>query len=322
MSWIKDNKFMAALVGGTLMGAILLYVAGSAGIKKYDEAKVKYDEDAAQAADFEKLPLYPTTKNKNEKSKALGDYRKAVESLQGAFEPFRPKEIKNITPQEFTNRVLAANSEVRKAFGDSGTSVPEPFFMGFERYKTSLASGKATGILDYQLVAIKELMLALAKAKATDLKNVHRPNLPEEDGRAYTPAATVAARPFPLEITFTGTEKSAREFLSAVAKPDSHYFVIRSLRITNLKKEPPRAADAKFEKAAADKPAPGAGEFFGEAIVLPAEGAPAAPAAADAPAAPKPADSSRILAQVLGNEKVQVFVRLDLLEFLPAKKLP
>src|SRR5687767_6194619 len=107
MSWIKDNKFMAALVGGTLVGAILLYVVGSAGTRKYDEAKVKYDADAAEAADFEKLPLYPTTDNKNEKRKALGDYRKAVESLQSAFEPFRPKEIKDITPQEFTSRLLA-----------------------------------------------------------------------------------------------------------------------------------------------------------------------------------------------------------------------
>lgn len=310
---------MAALVGGTLVGAVLLYFVGSAGVRKYDEAKVKYDADAAEAADFEKLPLYPTTDNKNEKSKALGDYRKAVESLQRAFEPFRPKEIKNMAPQEFTSRLLSANTEVRKAFEDAGTTVPEPFFMGFERYKTTLASGKTTGILDYQLGAIKKLMLALAKAKPTDLKNVHRPSLPEEDGQAYAPAATVVARPFPLEITFTGTEKSAREFLSAIAKPDSHYFVIRSLRIGNLKKEPPRAADAHFAKAAADKPAPGAAEIFGDGFVLPAEGA---AATADAPAAPKPADSSRILAQVLGNEQIQVFVRLDLLEFQEAKKLP
>jgi len=55
----------------------------------------------------------------------------------------------------------------------------------------------------------------------------------------------------------------------------------------------------------------------------------AAPAAAPAPApapAPKPApaagDSGRILSQVLGNEEVQVFLRLDVMLFLPAKKLP
>ncbi len=319
MSWIKDNKFMVALVGGTLVGAVLLYFAGSAGARKYNEAKEKYAGDAAEAVKFEKLALYPTTENKNEKRKALGDYRKAVESLQDSFEPFRPKEVKNITPQEFTNRLVAANKEVRKAFEEAGTTVPAPFFVGFERYQDKMASGKATGVLDYQLAAIKKLMLALAKAKPTELKNLHRPIIPEDNGQVYTPEANVVARPFPLEITFTGTEKSAREFLSAVAKPDSHYFVIRSLRIANLKKDPPRAADARFEKPAAEKTATGAGDFGDGLFVLPGEDA---PAAADAPDAPKPADSSRILAQVLGNEQIQVFVRLDLLEFLPAKKLP
>jgi len=47
------------------------------------------------------------------------------------------------------------------------------------------------------------------------------------------------------------------------------------------------------------------------------EGAPvaAAPAAA-------PVDTSRILSQVLGNEELQVFIRLDLLLFLAPKELP
>jgi hypothetical protein len=57
--------------------------------------------------------------------------------------------------------------------------------------------------------------------------------------------------------------------------------------------------------------------------VLPGDDAAApAPAAETAPEASKAADSSRILAQVLGNEQVQVFLRLDVLQFLPAKKLP
>src|SRR5688572_28921248 len=139
MSWIKDNKFMAALVGGTLVGAILLYFVGSAGARRYDEAKVIYDADAADAASFVNLPLYPTIHNKNEKSKVLGDYRKAVESRQRAFESLSPKAFKSISQQEFTSSLLAANTEVRKAFEDAGTTVPEPFLMGFERYRTTLA---------------------------------------------------------------------------------------------------------------------------------------------------------------------------------------
>jgi len=323
MSWIKDNKFLVALGGGTLVGAILLYLVGSQGATGYATAKEKFDTAAGEASGYERLALYPRIENKDSKNKALIDYRQTVESIQTAFAPFRPEEIKNISPQEFTDRLLAANTETRKAFEDSGTIVPEPFFVGFERYKTLMAPGNNTGVLDYQLTSIKKLMLALAMVKPTELKNLHRPSVPEEDGQTYTPPANAVARQFPLEITFTGTEKSAREFLSAIVKPDDQYIVIRSLRISNMKKDPPKAADAKFDKPAEAKPAAGGADAFGGGFVLPGEEATPAAAPEAAPAAaPKASDSSRILAQVLGTEQVMVFVRLDLLQFLPATKLP
>ncbi|MES2923740.1 MAG: Amuc_1100 family pilus-like protein [Verrucomicrobiota bacterium] len=326
MSWIKDNKFMAGLGGGTLAGAILLYVVGSHFSKDYDAAKEQFDAAASEAASFEKLPLYPKPENKDQKSKALGDYVKTVESIQTAFAPFRPKEIKNVKPQEFTDHLLAANTEVRKAFEEAGTVVPEAFFMGFEKYKTTLAPGNTTGVLDYQLGGIKTLMLALAKAKPSELKNIYRPLLPEDEGQVFAPPATMTARPFPLEVTFIGPEKAAREFMSSIVKQENQYFVVRSMRVSNMKKDPPRAADAQFDKAPA-KPAAASDPFAG-GFVLPGDeqpaAAPATPAVAETPAAPAPkaADSSRILSQVLGNEQVQVFLRLDLLQFLPAKKLP
>lgn len=320
MSWIKDNKFLVGLGGGTLVAVLVLYFVGSKGAQNYDEAKEKFETAASEARGYEKLALYPKEENKDGKSKALGEYRESLETLQSAFEPYRPKEIKNITPQEFTTRLLAANEEVRKAFEESGTLVPEPFFLGFERYKTSLAPGNITGILDYQLGALKSVMLNLAQSKATELKNFHRPSIAEEQGQTFTPAEGVVARPLPFELVFTGPENSVREFLATLSKPGNHYFVVRSLRIGNMKKDPPRAADAQFDKAAAAKPAGGADAAFSGGFVLPGDEPAAGPAAAEE--APKPADSSRVLSQVLGNEQVQVFLRIDLLQFLPAKKLP
>ncbi len=323
MSWIKDNKFIAGLAGGTLLGIIVLFFVGSHGSGKYEQAKEKFETAKDEASGYEKLAHYPKTENKDAKSKAIGVYRQSVESLQTAFEPFRPKEIKNISIQEFTDRLLATDKEVRAAFEEAGTVVPEPFFVGFERYKTSLAPGNTTGILEYQLNSIKTLMLSMAKAKVGELKNLYRPSIPEEEGQTYTPADTSVARAFPLEISFTGTEKSVRDFISSVVKTDNQYLVIRSLRISSMKKDPPRASDAQFDKPAAEKPAGGADAFSG-GFVLPGDEAPAATPekpAATATAA-KAADSSRILSQVLGSEQVQVFLRLDLLEFLPAKKLP
>lgn len=320
MSWIKDNKFVVALGGGTLVGVGLLYFLGSGGATRYDEAKAKFDEAASQAATYEKLPLYPKPENRDGKRKALDDYRKSVETLQASFEKFRPKELKNVSPQDFTTNLKATDAEIRKAFEEAGATVPEAFFAGFERYKTSLALPNATGLLTYQLGGIKNILLELAKARPSEFRNLYRATLPEEDGQPYNPPADAVARPLPLEITFTGPEKSAREFLSSIVKPENQYVVIRAIRVTNAKKDPPRAADAQFEKPAAAKPA-GEGAFGG-GFVLPGDDVKPAAAPEKPAAAPERADTSRILSQVLGNEQVQVFVRLDVLQFLPVKKLP
>ena len=39
MNWIKDNKFLVALGGGTLVGVILIFLAGYEGAAKYQQAK-------------------------------------------------------------------------------------------------------------------------------------------------------------------------------------------------------------------------------------------------------------------------------------------
>jgi len=313
MSWIKDNKFVASLAGGTLLAVVLLWMVGSSAASRHAKAKEDFDSAAAEATTFEKLPLYPDRDNLNGKNKALDEYRKSVSALQTSFAPFRPEKIENITTQAFANQLKTVNEEVINALKESGCKVPEGFFCGFEPYKSNMAPETATGVMHYQLAGIKNMMLALAASGAKSLNNLHRPSLPEEGGeKTWQPQPNEVARPFPLEITFTGPEKSVREFLSFLSAPAGQYVVIRSLRISNAKKEPPRAQDAKFEKAAAKPPAT-VNEIFG---------AETSPAAGAAPASQPAARPSKILAQVLGNEEVQVFIRLEHMMFLPAKPLP
>ncbi|NJM36450.1 MAG: hypothetical protein HC845_00420 [Akkermansiaceae bacterium] len=315
MSWIKENKFLAGLAGGTLAGTILLFVAGYLGLSNYNKTKEKFDAGLSEVSAAEGIALYPSEENRDGKNKALEDYKKAVESLQTTFDKFRPQEIKDVTPQAFADSLLAANAEVRQAFEAAGATLPEQFFLGFERYKTSLAPASTTGILNYQMDAVKKLMLALAAAKPAELKNIYRATLLEEEGQSFDPATTVT-REFPMEISFLGTEESVRNFFTAISKTENGYFVVRSARFTNQKQQAPNLSEAKFETAAPAEDASsdsGGGDFL-----LPGEEAPAA--GADPAAATT--DSSQILSQVLGSEKIQVFVRLDLVQFLPVKKLP
>jgi len=310
MSWIKDNKFVATLSGVTLVGAALLIAVGVKGCQTTRQAKIEFDAATDAAMGFEKLPLYPKEENFNGKQKALSQYIKQADELQAAFEKYRPQPTEKISPQDFADRLKAAEAEVRKAFGDSKATLPAGFFLGFENYTGALARESATGILDYQLGAVKGILLSLAAAGPAELINLHRPKLAEEEGQEFKSDGMVA-RPLSLEITFRGSEKATREFLTELGKNTEKFVVIRSLRITNQKVTAPLSSDGKFETEIESEAAPAGTFVIGEPAAT-ADAAPAAPAA----------DSSQILAQVLGKEDIQVFLRLDILQFLPAKALP
>jgi len=324
MSWIKDNPFVAALSGITVVVTGALVFVGSHSSGTYQEHLDAYTADAATVAEAEKLSIYPSSANSSAKRKALSDYRSDLNKLQASFDSYRPESLKKLTGQEFIGNLKEADKKAREAFAESKTTVPDAFFLGFEAYKGgALAKEGATGILDYQLGAASELFLALAKAAPTELKNVYRAPLVEETGGTFDPKDAVF-RPLSMEVTFTGTERSVREFLTAVEGSDAHYYSIRTIRINNAKDKGPSPADAKFEAAKPAGGAAGSDPFGGGGFVIPGEATPPPAAAAPAAAAPAAAapDKGRILQKVLGDEEISVFLRIDVLQFLPTKELP
>jgi len=314
MSWIKDNPFVAALSGITVVATGALVYFGTYTSGKYSEHLDQYKVDTDKVIEAEKLPIYPNPANSQGKSKALIDYRADLTKLQGDFAPFRPDALKKLSAQDFTGNLKTADSTVRQAFTASNTKLPEAFFLGFEKYKGgALAKEGSTGILDYQLGAATELFLALAKAAPSELKNVYRKELAEESGETFD-AKDAVYRPLSMEITFTGTERSVREFLTAIEGSESHYYTIRAIRIKNAKDKGPTPADAKFE---APKAGGAADPFSGFLDPAPAPdgGAAVKPAAV-------PPDTGKVLQQILGFEELSVFLRLDVVQFLPTKELP
>lgn len=334
MSWIKDNPFVATLGGITVVVAGALVFVGSHASSTYQTHLDSYTENGGTVTDAARGPLYPDAENSRGKRKALVDYRESLLKLQESFESYRPAELKKLSGQDFTDNLKAADAKVREAFTASKTILPEAFFLGFEGYKGgALAKEGATGVMDYQLGAATNLFLALAKAAPTELKNVYRKELVEETGGTYTPDSRVY-RPLPMEITFTGTESSVRNFLTSLASSDTYYYSIHSIRINNSRDTGPSPADAKFETPKPAAGSPGTDPFGGGGFVIPGDPAPApatppagtppagGAAAPAAPAAPVTADTGRILQQVLGMEEVSVFIRLDVCQFLPVKELP
>lgn len=333
MNWIKENPFVAALVGVTVVISAALVFFGMKGGSRLENAQLEFEDAYQGVVQSENSKLYPTAENRDAKSKALKDYRESVIQLAASFDAFRPGDLSNISPQVFTDKLKLASDEVVNAFSDANTQLPAGFLMGFEVYANNLAQSNATGLLNYQLGAMKDILLQLAEARPTELRKLFRPRFPEETGGKFEAKPNQVARYFPMEITFKASEPAARKFISSLAETDPHFIVVRALRIFNERSTPPKVSDAKFEaQAAAATPAADAfnpfGGAFGEGFDIVDDAAEDDEEAAPAPAvevpeaAPRTDDSSRILAQVLGSEEVLVFVRLDVAKFLPSKALP
>lgn len=327
MTWIKNNPFLVGLIGITVLICAALLFFGIMARGKYNEAKVGFEESYQAVSTSEGIPLYPTAENRDGKRKALVEYGQEIDDLRTLFDDYRPKTFDKVSSQAFTDRVKTASAEVAAALEAAGSELPTDFFLGFEQYRNQLAQSEATGILIYQLVGIKHAMMGLAEAKPSELISIYREPVPEETGLSYEPGETDVARNFGFEVVFRGSENSARKFISSLGETVPYYYIVRSVAIKNSKDIPPNVKDAKFESALVAKEAKVPDNPFGAAFGLPGadpageEGVLTAETVA-APSAEAPADSSRILAQVLGGEEVLVFVRFDLTMFLPSKELP
>jgi hypothetical protein len=329
MNSIKSNPFVSALAGITIVVCAALFYLASKGGGKYDDAKAAFDESYAAVSVSEGIPLYPTAANRDGKHKALGEYRQAIGELSSLFDKYRPGDLENITPTKFGTRLKKIDTDVKEAFKAVGCDLPDGFYLGFEEYGKKPATEKATGVLGYQLDGIRQALLGLAGARPSKVIRFYREPVEEETGGNYQPNPDDVARNFACEITFKGSESSARKFISSLGTTDSYYYIIRCLKIVNERDTPPQVNDAKFESEAPAS-APASADIFNDVFILPgAESEPESPVLAEggAPSEEQPAadgevDATRILAQVLGSEDVTVFVRFDISMFLPSKELP
>ncbi len=171
----------------------------------------------------------------------------------------------------------------------------------------------------------------------------------KNSGRRRTPKGSKAAaskpvaKSLPFEISLKGREESLRHILAELSNSQEYFVVVRALRVQNEKMTPPNRQQVGFKEAEAEGGGNAFGNGFDGGFSFPEGGAddtPAAdteeaPAEGDAapdgedgseeeatPAPDKPVDTGRILQIVAGNEKLNYFIRGELLLFDPEATLP
>lgn len=358
MNWLKENKFLSILLVVTIVLAGLIAFVGIGAAGKANETAEAIESTKSNITRLESGKPYPSTENLNEKKENLQTVLTKASDARGLLLKYRPEEINNTTASAFTALFDKTEQDLQELYKSKGITLPEGWHMGFEKYKTAPVDEKNTGILSYEMKTLDWLFRTVADAGVSEVVSFYREPLPPEIGKEWNADAAAAdaapargrprppqaqsaasapvAKSLPFEIAVVGREQSLRKVLTNLSNSQDHFVVVRAIRVQNEILDAPNQKQVGFKD---ENATPGGGDVFGGGgFVFPTDdGAAEEPEAAEtedetadaegseeeaAPAAEEPVDSGRILQIVAGDEKLQYFIRGELLLFEDSATLP
>ncbi|MBB5039881.1 Amuc_1100 family pilus-like protein [Prosthecobacter dejongeii] len=326
MSWIQQNKLPAAILGVTAAGAAGLGYMLFSAYTSYSSTLDQFDTVNNSLATLKSATLAPTPENlaiKQAKVKEFTDISSklslVLNTMQAETQP------KPTTDTEFQAKLKTKIADSRKLAAERGMALPAVYNLAFDRYTGELPKSNeiATDLSGY-LDAVDQIVATFAKVGVKQMEMLERSELDSEKAEAAKPATGTAkkgppGRPAPAAAPKLSERRQVRAMLtldqaalqllmSSLASPSEmpYFTVVRLLRIENERKNGPLRAETVIT---APFVAPGT-EGAAEAIPVPA----AEGAAKAAPSATKPAPVDAIA--VLGNERLRVFLEIDLVYFL------
>ncbi len=321
MNWVRNNRFLAGFLAVMLLGVgglgFLLYTA----LGRYTAVDERYKTQVAELKRLQALPPYPDQANQVKYEEVRKNYAQTVRDLQTSLANYEPApENPPPTPLQFQDRLRREVEETLAQAQTAGIEMPkERFYLGFEQYSGTPPDVAATPLLSSELNAITDLVKILIQSKhITALSYIKRSPVPGETGlfgATATPVTPAAGKPgaaapaplvvkYPIEVAFTALPNSFREVLNAITTAQRLYIVRAVLVKNEMDKGPSRTLATVTDPAA-----PGA-----------APAAPAAPLDPNAP--PLPDKGPPPLRYVVGQERLNVVLRIELTKVTPPPAAP
>ena len=320
MNWARNNRFLAGFLAVVvIVGGGLTYLLISS-FSHYSDVSTQYDSQVAELKRLQGLSLTPTDANVKRYEEVQKDYQEKVLDLQTQMAALEPAPANPpLTPLQFQDRLRKVVEETVQHAQAAGVILPEGFYLGFEQYRGAPPDTAATTLLNTHLTEVQNLVDLLISQHIEKIGAMKRGLLPQETGSASplpaagnkpavaAPAPLVAK--YPLDISFTSLPSSFRESINRITS-DKTFYIVRALQIRNqMDKGPSRVVDAGVGGPAAG---PGAVNAT----------APAAPAGVDAngvPVPPLPDKGPPPLRYVVGQERLDVTLRVDLASVRPPR---
>jgi len=348
MNWIKENKFLAGFLAATFVGVAVLGFLLLSAKGRYEEVSNQYQEQAGELNRLQSLKPFPAPENLKKIEEQRAEHQQTIVGLQKSLAT-NEIPVEPLTEVQFQDRLRESVTRVTAKAAERGLKLPEKFYMGFDRYQTEPPRPEAAPLLGRQLKAIELVLMQVIENKGVMLNRIDRPTLPEEDP-SRSPAPTAGGGPgggggkqdkdksdknllarYPFEINFTIDQVGFQTVLNRIVSNKTQFFIPRVLQVRNEKTAGPERIDPALG-AAASPTAPAAPPPTDAAV---AGGAPAAPDAAAASATPAataapgtaaapaaPGAPAGPLKYIVGEERLEVTMRLELVDFAEVAAAP
>ena len=311
MNWVRNNRFLAGFLAVMLVGIAGLGFLAYSAYGRYSAVDDQYKTQVTELKRLEALAPYPNQPNQAKYEELRKNYGLAVRDLQTTLASSDPApENPPPTPLQFQDRLRKTVEDTVGAAQASGVEIvpKEKFYLGFEQYSGTPPDAAATPLLSSELNAINDLVSILLRNKHIEaLISIKRGPVPGEAG-ATAPAPALPGRPaapaaaplvvkYPIEIAFTALPNSFREILNTITA-SKRLYIVRALQVKNqMDKGPSRTLET----------APG----------VPGAPVPGAAAPTDPNAPPLPEKTAPALRYVVGQERLDIILRIELTSVAP-----
>ena len=305
MNWIRENKFLTGFIAVMVIGAgvlgYLLYTAWGA----YTDVNEQFTAAASDLKQLETRVPYPTQDNLNkyraERDDLIDSTHSLAENLSKMVLP-----VEELSPSAFQDRLRETVSAVTSKAAQGQIKLPDKFALDFDQYQSQPPSAAAAGVLGRQLTAINIVMNTLLDEHIESLVSITRTRLPQEGAApaarpgagnnkpGNAPAAAALVEKVPFEVRFVATQQTFQKVLNDIAASDKQFFITRTLLVENSDPKP-----------------------VSKAVDTPGGGAPAGAAPGGAPAT---TGTDAFLKFLVGTEKTDVAMRVEMVTFNPPDK--
>lgn len=301
--WLSENKLAASLA------AVFLLCTGTAGWmtfsawEGYFTSSQDYADAVTKLTKLNQQSVFPSEANKTQLESTLVRQQSELDTLSKSLQAYRIPAFHDLDkakpqdrPQLFQDALRGQVTAVKAAATSKGVTIPQVFYLGMEEYENRPPTPEETVGLSKQLTVLSWIAEKLVSHQGVVLSEFSRvPPIP------VTKTGETVKKPSPangekakstydsvgyMKTSFRCDSTSLREFLNDISSAP-YFLVIETIQVQNTVSEAPR------RNAPPQTPSP-------------------VPASADG------TQQEQSLPVIVGNEKINVSMKIRFLEFPPS----